>query len=180
MFCLPLLGMIGILPFVSGCASIFQGTVQDVEISSVPTGASVTIDGKAYGTTPVTAELKRKDNHVLRIELAGYQPFDTTITSSISVGGVLVDLGIAALGAALVGFSPDGTQYIATTFIGNALLYLGLDALIGGIFKFSPETVATLNKASGGLLELDAHSLTVILKPDSSVQRNANMKSVKE
>jgi hypothetical protein len=44
-----------------------------VAIASVPTGATVTIDGGYKGLAPLTIELSPGDKHVLRLTLPGYQ-----------------------------------------------------------------------------------------------------------
>ena len=44
-----------------------------VAIASVPTGATVTIDGGYKGLTPLSIELSSGDKHVLRLTLPGYQ-----------------------------------------------------------------------------------------------------------
>jgi PEGA domain len=69
---------------LAACASIMHGTHQDVGITSAPTGAAVTIDGVQSGNTPVIAKLTRKTNHIVRFELPGYQPYDLTLTHSVS------------------------------------------------------------------------------------------------
>lgn len=83
-------------------------TVGYFEISSVPSGASVTFDGNSYGTTPVTVEVHTTatPRHTLELTLSGYQtyyqtinqnpPADTTVpiiaylTPSPSVGSIYV------------------------------------------------------------------------------------------
>ena len=84
---------------LSACCSIIHGTHQDVGISSVPTGAAVKIDNIASGNTPVIAKLTRKDNHIVRVELPGYQPQDLTLTHSVSgwVWGNIVFGGLIGL-----------------------------------------------------------------------------------
>src|SRR5712675_2099472 len=62
--------LIGATALLVSCASIIHGTHQDGGISSSPSGASVTIDSATQGTTPFVAKLTRKDNHIVRIELA--------------------------------------------------------------------------------------------------------------
>src|SRR5258708_40353026 len=84
------------LLLITGCATIIHGTRQDIGISTTPTGASVTIDNLESGTTPVFSKLRRKENHVVRIELPGYQPIDLALTSIVS-GGVSGNLSIAGL-----------------------------------------------------------------------------------
>ena len=101
---------------MSGCATIIHGTKQDIGISSTPTGASVMIDNTDTGVTPVVAKLRRKEDHVVRIQLAGYQPFETTLTHSVS-GWVW---GNVAFGG---------------------LIGLAVDAASGGIYKLTPEQI---------------------------------------
>ncbi len=60
--------------FFSACASLEKGTPQDVVIASFPTEASVYIDGKATGITPLTVSLPRKVSHEIRLEKKGFNP----------------------------------------------------------------------------------------------------------
>src|SRR6056297_542367 len=88
---------------LSGCASIIHGTGQDVGFSSSPTNALVTINGVELGRTPLTTELKRKNNHMVKLELDGYMPYETTFTRKVSgwVWGNIVFGG-------LIGLAVDG------------------------------------------------------------------------
>ena len=101
---------------LSGCATIVHGTKQEVGISSSPTGATVMIDDNDVGATPVVSKLTRKKNHVVKIQLAGYQPFETTLTHSVS-GWVWGNLAF------------------------GGLIGLVVDASSGGIYKLTPEQV---------------------------------------
>jgi hypothetical protein len=60
--------------FFSACASLEKGTPQEVVIASFPTEASVYIDGKATGITPLTVSLPRKVSHEIRLEKEGFNP----------------------------------------------------------------------------------------------------------
>src|SRR4051794_32244736 len=101
---------------LTGCATIIHGTKQEVGISSTPTGATVMIDNNDVGVTPVVSKLSRKHNHVVRIQMAGYQPFETNLTHSVS-GWVWGNLAF------------------------GGLIGLVVDASSGGIYKLSPEQV---------------------------------------
>jgi hypothetical protein len=101
---------------LGACATVIHGTHQEVGIASTPTGASVTIDGNPHGQTPVVASLSRKSSHVIRVELAGFKPYETTVTRSVS-GWVWGNLVI------------------------GGLIGLGVDAISGGLYKLSPEQV---------------------------------------
>ena len=66
--------------FFSGCAGLFNGSTQDVSITTYPPNAKITIDSQPGNTftTPVTVELKRKDIHRIRAVSEG---FDDTVAS---------------------------------------------------------------------------------------------------
>ena len=105
---------IALVVSLTGCCSIIHGTRQDVGISSAPTGAMVKIDNVSSGNTPVVAKLTRKDNHFVRVELSGYQPFDMSLTRSVSgwvwgniVFGGLIGLAIDAIDGAFYNLSPE-------------------------------------------------------------------------
>jgi hypothetical protein len=102
---------------LGACASIMHGTRQDVGITSAPSGATVTIDNIPSGITPVIAHVARNSNHIVRVEMPGYQPFDLTLTHSVS-GWVW---GNVAFGG---------------------LIGLAVDAISGGMYKLSPEQLA--------------------------------------
>ena len=61
---------------VSGCATVFTGTHDEVTIRSEPEGALIFIDGLEEGTTPATLDIKRPgitDTEVT-LRLDGYEP----------------------------------------------------------------------------------------------------------
>lgn len=55
-----------------GCATLTHGTSQSVEIRSAPHGASVLVDGRNVGVTPLKTDMKRGQPHVVQIEKPGY------------------------------------------------------------------------------------------------------------
>ncbi|MCH7521347.1 MAG: PEGA domain-containing protein [Candidatus Marinimicrobia bacterium] len=61
-----------------------NGTSQDVGFASDPAGAKVTVDGDYLGITPLTVSLTRRRSHTVRIEAAGYPPFETPILRKFS------------------------------------------------------------------------------------------------
>ncbi|HEY6621589.1 MAG TPA: PEGA domain-containing protein [Steroidobacteraceae bacterium] len=140
---------------MSGCATVIHGTRQDVGISSTPTGASVTIDNLQSGTTPVFAKLRRKENHVVRISLAGFQPIDLTLTSSVS-GWVWGNIAI------------------------GGLIGLAVDAISGGMYKLSPEELsAALGTTSTKTVDrgADGINVVVVLKPEASWVKIAQLEA---
>jgi hypothetical protein len=58
--------------FLSGCASIINGTSQDLTFNSNPEGAKVYLDGKIIGVTPFTFAAQKNKYDTMRIEKEGY------------------------------------------------------------------------------------------------------------
>lgn len=140
---------VGLIPgFVStACASIMQGTTQAVGMSSSPSGADVVVSGVSMGQTPLVADLRRKDHHIVRIELDGYEPFETTLSRGVSgwvVGNVLF----------------------------GGLIGLAVDAISGGMYKLTPEQVsANLNRADIEFEGDDVLFIQVVLEVDPEWER---------
>jgi hypothetical protein len=117
---LPVLTGITLVFLVAGCATVMHGTKQDIGVSSVPSGATVSIDNIPRGHTPVVASLSRKDNHTVKVESAGYQPFEATVTRSVS-------------------------GWVAGNLVIGGLIGLSVDAISGGMYDLGPEQInATL------------------------------------
>jgi hypothetical protein len=102
---------------VSACATIMHGTNQGMGISSTPTAARVTVDNVPRGVTPLVLELPRKDNHIVKIELDGYQPFEATLTKKVS-------------------------GWVWGNIVFGGIIGLAVDALTGGLYNLTPEQIA--------------------------------------
>jgi hypothetical protein len=102
---------------LAGCASIMHGTSQDIGLSSNPTNAKVTVDGQPHGNTPVVVKLARKDNHIVRMELDGYQPFEATLTRGTS-------------------------GWVWGNIVFGGVIGLAVDAMTGGLYKINENQVA--------------------------------------
>lgn len=111
-------------PFLfASCATMVNSTTQRVNISSDPPGAQVAVDNMPAGVTPTTIELKRKSQHTVKIEKAGYLPQEETILQSTS-------------------------GWLAGDIIAGGLIGLGVDAASGGMYNLTPDSIsATLVKA---------------------------------
>jgi hypothetical protein len=143
---------IGLGLLVIGCATIIHGTTQDVGFSSTPSGATVTVDNTMHGNTPAVVKLSRKDNHMVKIELLGYKPFEATITRSVS-------------------------GWVWGNIVFGGLIGLAVDAITGGLYKLTPEQIAaSLSKGDTGFLyQEDAIYVAVVLRPDPTWQRIETM-----
>ena len=114
------LGITGIIVYffafnLAGCATVMNGSTQDVGITSTPTGAKIIVDNKAVGVTPIVTDLSRKEGHTVSIEMPGYKPVGLTVSKVTSqwVWGNLFFLPVAFIG-------------------------LGIDYVSGGMYKLSP------------------------------------------
>lgn len=97
-----LLWIVFIALTVQGCATLMQGSTQQLPVTSSPSGATVVVDGFQRLTTPTVTELSRKEPHRLEISLEGYhaEVVDITAVSSAMAMGNIIAGG-------LVGFVVD-------------------------------------------------------------------------
>jgi len=109
----------GLAVALSGCGTIMHGTMQEIAIVSAPAGAEVSVDDSALGRTPLNVRLKRKQAHQVRIEAAGYLPYETTLRRTTSSW-----------------LWPD---IVGTWFW---LAPLPVDALSGGLYELKPSQVS--------------------------------------
>ena len=119
---------------LSACATIIHSPRQQVGISSTPSGASVTIDNVDSGKTPLVTKLSRRQEHVLRIEMAGYKPFEATLTRKLSgwvfgnlVFGGIVGLAVDAVSGSMYRLTPE--QVSASLASGQAAIRAQGDGL---------------------------------------------------
>ena len=140
------LGIVVIGIALVSCASIIHGTSQQVGIGSTPSGAKITVSGKFFGTTPTIGYLKRSDNHIVKIELDGYLPYETTLTKRVS-------------------------GWVWGNILFGGFIGLAVDAISGGLYNLLPEQIqAVLSKEENAHLQLtdDAIYFFVTLAPDPS------------
>jgi hypothetical protein len=86
----------------TGCATLFAGGPDTVQVTSNPPGARVNVDGRDVGVTPMVVTLDRDGNQgLIRLEAPGYQPavvqraktFNTiAILNCLGVLGWIIDL----------------------------------------------------------------------------------------
>jgi len=140
----------------SGCATIMQGTTQSIGIGSVPTSAVVTINNVEKGRTPIVVELKRKEHHIVKIEMPGYLPYETTFTRSTS-------------------------GWVWGNIVFGGLIGLAVDAMAGGMYKLTPTEInAVLEKEGASALYRKDHLyIAVVLRPDPNWQKIGQLEPVK-
>lgn len=69
---------------LSGCKTFDEGASQEVEVSTIPAGATVIANGEERGVTPVTLELGRKISHRLVFHKPGYLPAEQMVNPTRS------------------------------------------------------------------------------------------------
>jgi hypothetical protein len=88
-FCVTLLVLF--LGLTCGCASLFQGNMQEVRIESYPPGAAGEVDGRSI-QTPAKLMLTRNEPHSVVLRKQGYTDYRTEITTEFSSGAFITDL----------------------------------------------------------------------------------------
>ena len=89
-----------------GCMTVTPKLTQDVPVTSNPAGATILVDGKAAGQSPMILTLKKNRKHTVRIEMAGYDPTELRVGRRLTVWAGLEALAIpvAAIGLGYVVF----------------------------------------------------------------------------
>jgi PEGA domain len=130
--------------FFTGCATIIHGSKQQVAIISDPRKARIEIDGIALGQTPYVARLTRGNNHLVKIELEGYLPYEMKLKSKL-----------------------DG-WFFGNIVLGG-LIGIVIDVATGSMYRLSPKDVTTqLNSSLAEVKKTrEGIYLSVVLKPDS-------------
>lgn len=128
---------------LTGCATIMHGTTQNVGFSSNPTGAVVCIDNKECGKTPHVFHLSRNKNHIVKLEMKGYEPYETTLTKSVS-------------------------GWVWGNIVIGGLIGLAVDAVSGGIYKLEPEQIQGKLKQTKTAFSKNTLFLQVVLVPKAN------------
>ena len=145
------------------CATIISGTSQKIPVTSNPSGAKIIVDEKEIGYAPLNFKLKKKRNHIIRIEKEGYNPLEIRIIPKLlhkgntSIGNILLG-GTAGwvLGLFLARLL-EGVRTLwiseSTTTIGSVLGILvayRIDSKSGANYTLIPKDLnVTLKKIEG-------------------------------
>jgi PEGA domain-containing protein len=111
------------------CGTIINGTSEDIDASSFPSGAEITLDGKPAGVTPCQLTLERDENHFAEFRHPKYpgqvlkinfeRSFNGMTFTNVIFGG-LIGAGVDAASGANYSFTPDPVHADFTTgFIGD-------------------------------------------------------------
>ena len=102
--------VIGAAFLLSGCASIINGSKQDVRVTSQPSGATVRVDDRESGMTPVTLNLARRTSHRVEVSLNNTKPYEMTLSPTFNP----TVLGNLFFGG-IIGFVVDSSSGAANT-----------------------------------------------------------------
>lgn len=128
-----------------------HGTRQNIGISSNPTHAQVWIDNQYMGQSPMIVELSRKYNHMIRLELQGYQPYEIACTRQLS-------------------------GWVFGNVVFGGLIGLAVDAITGGIYRLTPEQVqAELRNPYAVCKRSNDISIAIVLKADPTWEKIGNL-----
>ncbi len=73
-----------LLMLACSCSTILNSRVQKIEIVTYPNGATVLVNNKEMGKTPIKIILKKGQDYYISINKAGYEPFGFKTQKEIS------------------------------------------------------------------------------------------------
>jgi hypothetical protein len=88
----------------TSCATLFQGTHEEIALASDPSGAAVTINDGHSGSTPYSIHENREEDLQVHFSKPGYQSEDIADTSHVQWGYVVSDIFFTGL----IGLAVDG------------------------------------------------------------------------
>jgi hypothetical protein len=137
---------VALLP--AGCATIFHGRTQRIEIVTDPPGATAVAGGQRVSTPGFLLLRRDQTDFEIRIEKDGYAPKTVRLTRRVS-GLVWANLGWAGLGLAVgatqqplfsrTSDSPGNAWVVGGA--GAAAFGFGVDFVTGGAYRLEPATV---------------------------------------
>jgi hypothetical protein len=77
---------------LSGCATLFKGTSDEVRFGSDPQKAEVWVNGVKMGETPLTLKLESKKTYHIEFRKEGYKPVIRNISNHVQAGWVILDV----------------------------------------------------------------------------------------
>ena len=174
-FLIPIISVL----FLQNCLTVTKGESQRIPVTSNLKDATVSVDGKEIGATPIQAVLKRNRDHVIRIERPGYDPVSIVMNRESSaasngrfaaynaltffpIGFILVG-GISSLFFDM-GVHGSAEPYVigAVGGVGLTLLAISTDKRSSARYSFSPaELKITLVKTGAQTREFN-----IVLTPE--------------
>ena len=152
----------------TGCASILQGSHQDIRVETDPPGARVTGAGQTI-TTPGALNFRRDSKELdVFVEQEGYVPCRVVLTRKEN-GTKWANLALAPVGVAIgVGFGSLGSSEDDPLAIQVSDAVFGPEATWGAIFGILvPATGFAVDHMTGAAYKLDPPTLVLRLESAS-------------
>lgn len=132
-----IVGAIALSFVLTSCATIFNGTSQEVKFESEPSGAAVMVGGVERGTTPATITMTKPGLSSKRVtfQKEGYEDRTIKLQKSFATTSIL-------------------------NIFGPTLLGFGIDAFSGALFNYSPTRYKAELEQEGGMSSRNAESAT--------------------
>lgn len=145
---------------LTGCATIVKGRNQEVTVKTEPEGATIKVDGRVIGRTPMTIMLGKKSKQIMTLEKEGYRteefPLTTTMSGwfwgNILFGGLIGSTTDGITGAAIE-YSPS--QYfipLSSTQPRNLLIDKRIEAKTFIIANYT-EIINELHSTPGAYMQ---------------------------
>ena len=162
-----LLGMLALanVLMAPGCASVLFKVTQSIPVTSSPPGATVAVNGRQQGVTPLEVRLAREGKvHVIRIESPGYNPFEIQLKRRLSaipvVGNLLLGGAVGLAAGSLLYLRPDVSSNEASLIwlLGGAAAAAGfilIDTSGGNGYALKPSELTVRLTKSDGTLRVD-------------------------
>lgn len=89
-----IIAVVCVVSFLSmtGCATLFKGTTENVSMDASPVQADVYVNGQLMGKTPLQLKLATKKEYVVEFRAEGYQPRTYHINNRVGAGWIILDV----------------------------------------------------------------------------------------
>jgi len=77
---------------MTSCATMFNDSVETINIDSQPQGATVRINGYERGKTPLAVMLENDSDYTIEVAKEGYHPAQAFIKKKIGANWVILDI----------------------------------------------------------------------------------------
>lgn len=143
--------LLTILSQLTGCATMWNGTRQKVEITSIPSGADVFVENYYVGKTPLEVKFKRKHAHNIWIVNEGYEPeairLESTFDPKLTINAIPAICYGTAYGVLYYVYATMASVSVNPVPVGLTAAGVGLgvccavDCVTGGAYKLSSDQV---------------------------------------
>ncbi len=140
--------------FFTSCATIISTSKQTVNFSSSPSDAKVYLNDELVGNTPLMRILERKNEYAVKIELEGYQTYETKLSRKLN------------------------GWFFGNIFLGG-IIGIIVDASTGAMYQLTPEQIsAVLTEKNGSTVAVKDKNLYIMasLEVDPSWKKIDEMK----